>query len=131
MGDPYESSEQKSTFGEEASNEEDSRDISSAPSLETETVEDSLDERTTVVGEGQYEHTPQPTPSLPPVCSSSFSFFCIFHLSLPYIFHFFTPRSTFQVEVEIDMPLDLYFLNQTTPTLHPPPPPPPPPPPSS
>ena len=45
-----------------------------------------MDERAAVVREGQYEHTSQPTPYL--VCSSSLSFSCIFHFSLPYIFHF-------------------------------------------
>ena len=52
MEDPSESSEQESTFREESSSEEDSKDISSSPGSETGTVEDSLDERTIVVGEG-------------------------------------------------------------------------------
>ena len=88
MREPFKSSEQESTFGEEASSEEDSRDISSAPGLETKIVKDSLDERITAIGEGQYKNTPQPTPSFPLVCSPSFSFLCLFHLSLPYIFFF-------------------------------------------
>ena len=51
MDDPSETSDQGSTFGEEASSEDDSWDISSAPD-ETETVEDSLDERVTTIREG-------------------------------------------------------------------------------
>ena len=82
---PSKGSEQESVFGEEASSEEDSRDNSSVPSSKTETAEDYLDERTTTVGEGEYEHTSQLAPSFPLICSISFSFFCIFHLSLPYI----------------------------------------------
>ena len=54
MEDPYESSEQELTFEEEASNKEDSKDISSGPGLEIETVEDSLDERAIAVRESQY-----------------------------------------------------------------------------
>ena len=54
--EPFESSEQGSTFGEEASTEENFKDISSAPG-ETETTEEYLDKRATTVGEGQYEHT--------------------------------------------------------------------------
>ena len=86
MEDPFESSEQESTFGEKASGEEDSRDISSTLSLDIETIKDFLDESSTTVGEGQYEHTSQPILSL--VYSPSLSFFFTFHLSLPYIFHF-------------------------------------------
>ena len=71
MGDPCKSSKQESAFREEASIEEDSKDISSAPDSETEMIEDSLDERTIVVREGQYEHTPQPAPYFPPFCSPS------------------------------------------------------------
>ena len=56
MEDTFKNSEHGSTFGEEASTEDDSRDTSSAPD-ETEMVEDSLDERATAVGEGHYEHT--------------------------------------------------------------------------
>ena len=89
MENPSESSKQELNIREEASSEEDSTNISSALGSETKIVEDSLDERAIVVGEGQYEHISRPTPSLPPICSSSFSFFCIFHFSLPYIFHFF------------------------------------------
>ena len=106
-------------FREETSSEGDSKDINSAPGSKTETVKDSLDERAIVIGKGQYEHTSQPTSSLPLVCSPSFSFFYIFHLSLPYIFHFFIPRLTFQVDAKIDMPLDLSFLDKTTPTPSP------------
>ena len=85
LEDPSKSSEEGSTFGEEASSEEHSRDISNALG-ETETSEDSFDERATFIGEGQYRHTSQPTPFL--VCSAPLSFFFIFHLSLPYVFHF-------------------------------------------
>ena len=88
MEDPSKSSEQESAFGEKASSEKDSRDISSACGLEKEMVENSLYERATAVEEGEYEHTSQPALSLPPFCSPYFSFFCIFHLFLPYIFHF-------------------------------------------
>ena len=83
MGDPSKSSEQESAFEEKALTEEDSKDISSAHGSETETTKDSLDERITIIEEGHCEDTSQPTPSLPPVCSQSFSFFFIFHLSLP------------------------------------------------
>ena len=50
--DPSESSEQESTIGEKASSEEDSKDISNAPSSETKMEEDSLDERATTIREG-------------------------------------------------------------------------------
>ena len=50
--DPFESNEKGLNFREEASNEEDSRDISSAPGLKTEKVEDSLDEGAPAFGEG-------------------------------------------------------------------------------
>ena len=73
--DPSEDSDQGLAFGEEALSEDDSQDISSAP-YETETTNNSLDERATTVGEGQFEHTSRPTPS--PVCSSPLSFSCIF-----------------------------------------------------
>ena len=79
------SSEHGSAFGEEASREEDSKDISSAL-CETKTAKDSSDEKATTVGEGLYVHTSPPTPSL--VCFPPLPFFFIFHLSLPYIFHF-------------------------------------------
>ena len=75
--------EDSSDSSEQGSCEEDSKDIRSAPG-EIKTVEDYLDERATTVGEGQYEHTSQSTPSL--ICSSPLSFSCIFHLSMPYIF---------------------------------------------
>ena len=88
MEDPSKSSEQEPAFREESLSEEDSRDIRSAPSSKTEMTEDSLDERTTAVREGQYEHTTQLTPYFPPIFSPSLSFFCISHLSLPYNFHF-------------------------------------------
>ena len=52
MGDTFEGSEQESSIGEEASSKEDSKDISNAYGSEIATVEDSLDERTTDVGEG-------------------------------------------------------------------------------
>ena len=77
MEDPSKSSEQDA-FGEEASSKEGSKDISSALDSKTETVEDSLDERATVVEESQYE----PTSSLPP----SFSFFFIFHPAIYFPF---------------------------------------------
>ena len=84
MEDPFESSEQESAL-----TEEDSKDISSAPGSKTKMENYSMDERAThAVGEGQYEPTSQPTPSLPLIFSQSLSFFCIFHLPLPYIFHF-------------------------------------------
>ena len=71
MEDPYESRENELAFGEEASSEEDFRDISNAAG-ETEMAEDSLDESATAVGEDRYKHTSQSTPSL--VCSSPLSF---------------------------------------------------------
>ena len=74
---------------------------------------DYLDERSTTVGEGQYEHTSWPT--LSPVFSSPLSFFCIFHfLALYFPFLQASPRSTFQIETEIDLSLDLSFLDQLT-----------------
>ena len=78
-------SEQESTYGVEASSEDDSQDTSSAPD-ETETAEGSLDERATTVGEGQYEHISLPTPSS--FCFSPSSFSCIF-LFLCLIFSIF------------------------------------------
>ena len=83
--DPSKSSEL--AFGEEASSEENSKNISSAPG-KIETTKDSLDENATVFGEDQYEHTSQPTPSFPSICSPSLPFFYTFRLSTPYIFHF-------------------------------------------
>ena len=44
-----------------------------------------MDERATIIREGQYKHTSRPTPS--PVCSSPSSFSCIV-LFFAYIFHF-------------------------------------------
>ena len=62
---------------------EDSRDISTTLGS-MDTAKDSLDEKTTAIGEGQYEHALQPLPSLLSVCSSSFSFFL--HASIfPYL----------------------------------------------
>ena len=113
MEDPSKDNEQGSAFGEDASSEDDSQDISSAPDV-TEIAKGSLDERATTVGEGQYEHTSRPTPS--PVCSSPLSFSCIF-LFLCLIFSIFQASliSTFQIETEMDLSLDLSFLYQTTP----------------
>ena len=50
--DPSHSNLQESAFGEKALSEEDSKDSSSAPGLETKTIEDSLDDRAIAVGEG-------------------------------------------------------------------------------
>ena len=67
-------------------------------------TEDSLDERATTVGEGQYKHTSQPTRS--PVCYLPLSFSCIF------LFHFSRlHRDHFQLEVEMNLSLDLSFLD--------------------
>ena len=73
-----------------------------------------MDERATTVGEGQYEHTSQPTPSL--VCSSPLYF--SYNLFSRLIFSFFQAslRSAFQIEAEMDLSLDLSFLNHITPT---------------
>ena len=73
----------------------------------------SLDERATNVGEGQYEHTSRPTPSL--ICSSLLSFSCIF-LFPCLIFSIFqaSSRSTFQIEAETNLSLDMSFLDHTT-----------------
>ena len=81
MEDPSKSSEQDA-FGEEASSKEGSKYISSALDSKTETVEDSLDERATVIEESQYE----PTSFLPLVYSPSFSFFFIFHPAIYFPF---------------------------------------------
>ena len=51
MEDSSESSEQGSAFGEKASREEDSRDISNTHG-ETETTKDSSNERALTIGEG-------------------------------------------------------------------------------
>ena len=51
MEDPSKDSEQGSTYGAEASSEDDSQDTSYAPN-ETKTAEGSLDERPTTVGKG-------------------------------------------------------------------------------
>ena len=75
MEDPSEDSEEGLAYGEEISSEDNSQDTSSAPN-KTETVEGSLDERATTIGEVQYEHTSWPTPY--PICSSPSSFSCIF-----------------------------------------------------
>ena len=114
--DPSGSSEQGSTFREESLSEDDFWDISSAPDV-IETTEDSLDERATAIGEGQYEHTSQPTPS--PICSSPLPFSCIFHFFHALYFPYFqpSPRSVFQIEEEIDLSLDLSSL--TSPLLPP------------
>ena len=84
MEDPFEISMQGLAFGEEVSSEKDSRDISSAPG-ETETAEDSLNERAIVFREGKYEHTSQSTLWFVFYLYLSLVFF---YLSLPYIFHF-------------------------------------------
>ena len=109
MEDPSEDSEQGSTCGEETLSEDNSQDTSSAP-IEIETTKGSLDERATTVGERQYEHTSLPTPS--PVRSSHSSFSCLF-FSLPYFIFFFqvSPRSAFQIEMEMDFSMDLFFLD--------------------
>ena len=76
-------------------------------------AEGSLDERATTIGEGQYEHTSQPTPS--PICSSPSSFSCIFlFFALYFLFLQVSQRSAFQIEVEMDLSFDLAFLNKTT-----------------
>ena len=70
MGNTSESSEHRSTFGEETLGEEDFTGISTIPGLET--VDDSSYEKTIAFGEGQYEHTSRPLSPLPLVCASLF-----------------------------------------------------------
>ena len=111
--DPFEDSEQGSTYGVETLSEDDSQDTSSAPD-EKKMVEGSLNERATTIGEGQYEHISRSTPSS--VCFSPSYFSCIF-LFLCLIFYILpvSPRLAFQIEAEMDLSLDLSFLDQTTP----------------
>ena len=87
--DPFESGEHGSTFGEEASSEEDSKDISSALG-KTKMAEDSLDEKATTVGEGKYVHTSPPTPSL--VCFPLYLSFAFF--IFPYLIFSISPGFT-------------------------------------
>ena len=110
MEDPSEDSEQGSAYGVQASSENDFKDISIAPD-ETEMAKGSLDERATIVGEGQYEHTSWPTT---PVCSSLSSFSSVF-LFPCLMFSIFqaSPRLALQIEAETDLSLDLSFLYQT------------------
>ena len=110
MEDPFKDSEKGLAYGAKASSEDDSQDINSAPD-ETEMVEGSLDETTTTVREGQYEHNSRPTPS--PVCSSPSSFSGIFiFLCIISSILLASPRLAFQIEVEKNISLDLSFLDQ-------------------
>ena len=118
MGNLSESNEQGSAFGEEAPNEEDSRDVNNALSLEDMT-EDFLDEKTIATREGQYEHALYPLPSFSLVCSSSFSFFVhtfIFPYLIPSISPGFTTASL-SSRGKDRHPLGLVFLDQSTPAL--------------
>ena len=82
--DPSKECEKGLACGEETSSEDSSQDTSNALN-ETETIEGSLDERVTTVGEGQHEHTFLPTPPI----SSSPLFFSYIFLFFALYFPFF------------------------------------------